>query len=179
MIRAFLALPLPEPIRHQLTVVQHQLRLPRPVAAEGFHLTLVFLDSQPEPLLEDFHLALDALAFDPPLLRLDGLGTFGGGAPTQVHARIAGDASLGALQKKASRAAREAGIALESRKFMPHVTLGRFRAGEMPPEMLARAIEAVEPVTSDAWLAEDMVLYRSTLRPEGPLYDPLATYRLG
>lgn len=179
MIRAFLALPLPETIRHSLSVVQHRLRLPRPVEAASLHLTLVFLGRQPEPVLEDLHVALEALALPAPRLGLDGLGTFGGGRPEQVHVRIAADARLGTLQAKASRAAREAGIAVEARKFVPHVTLGRFRPGEMPAEALARAIEAVEPVTSGPWLADEMVLYRSTLRPEGPLYDPLAAYALG
>ncbi|MCB1388978.1 MAG: RNA 2',3'-cyclic phosphodiesterase [Rhodobacteraceae bacterium] len=179
MIRAFLALPLPAPIVHKLTIAQHRLPLPRPLDAETFHITLVFLDRQPEPLLEELHHAIEAMALFPPLLRLDGLGTFGGGDPDNLHVRIAGDARLAAVQMKVSRAARQLGIAIPARKFAPHVTLGRFRKGEAQPAELARAMQAVEPVTSDLWLAEEMVLYRSTPRPEGPAYDPLATYKLG
>ncbi|HPD93562.1 MAG: RNA 2',3'-cyclic phosphodiesterase [Rhodobacter sp.] len=179
MIRAFLALPVPESILHRLTAVQHRLPLPRPLDPAGFHITLVFLDRQPESVLEDLHHAIAALALYPPLLRLDGLGTFGGDTPEALHVRIAGDARLNAIQMKTVRAARAMGIAVPARKFVPHVTLGRFRAGEAQPDTLARAMQAVEPVTSDLWLAEEMVLYRSTLRPEGPAYDALASYRLG
>ena len=179
MIRAFLALPVPESILHRLTAVQHRLPLPRPLDPAGFHITLVFLDRQPETILEEFHHAIGALALSPPLLRLDGLGTFGGDTPDALHVRIAGDARLAANQMKTARAARAAGIAVKTRKFVPHVTLGRFRAGTVQPDTLARAMQAVEPVVSDLWLAEEMVLYRSTLRPEGSAYDRLATYRLG
>ncbi|WP_417628746.1 RNA 2',3'-cyclic phosphodiesterase [Pararhodobacter aggregans] len=179
MIRAFLALPLPEPILDRLTIAQHRLPLPRPLEPETFHITLVFLDRQPEPVLEDFHHALEAMARYAPLLRLDGLGSFGGNDPDAVFARIAGDARLSALHMRTARAAREVGIEVPGRKYVPHVTLGRFRKGEAQPEALARAMQAVEPLTSNLWLAEEMVLYRSTLRPEGPVYDPLARYKLG
>jgi 2''-5'' RNA ligase len=179
MIRAFLALPLPDPILHRLTELQHRLPLPRPLDTETLHITLVFLDRQPEPVLEDYHHALAAMALAPPLLRLDGIGTFGGNEPESLHVRIGADARLSAIQMKTARAARGAGIEVPSRKFVPHVTLGRFRKGEVQPATLARAIEKVEPVTSDLWLAQEMVLYRSTPRSEGPSYDPLASYPLG
>ena len=179
MIRAFLALPLPEPILDRLTIAQHRLPLPRPLEPETFHITLVFLDRQPEPVLEEFHHALEAMVRHAPLLRLDGLGTFGGNDPDNLHVRIAGDARLNALQMKAAHAARELGIEVPGRKYVPHVTLGRFRKGEAQPAALARAMAQVEPLTSTLWLAEEMVLYRSTPRPEGPLYDPLARYKLG
>ncbi|GAB4262248.1 MAG: RNA 2',3'-cyclic phosphodiesterase [Pararhodobacter sp.] len=178
MIRAFLALPLPVAIVHRLTLVQARLPLPRPTDPEGFHVTLAFLDRQPEPVLEDLHVALEGLRLPAPRLRLDGLGTFGGADPDALHARIAPDPALSALSAKVTQAARGVGIAVKARRFVPHVTLGRFRKGESNPEALARAMAAVGEVTSDPWVAPEMILYRSTLRHEGPLYDPLATYPL-
>jgi len=179
MIRAFLALPLPEPILHRLSLAQHLLPLPRPVPREALHLTLVFLDSQPEPILEELHHALASLKLKAPELRLDGLGSFGGPEPQSLHARIAGDEGLAALEAKLARAARQVGIPVKARRFVPHVTLGRFRPGEAQPAQLARAMAAVEPLTSEPWRADALVMFRSTLRPEGPLYDPLADYPLG
>ena len=179
MIRAFLALPVPDDIRLRLSALQHRLPLPRPVPLENFHITLVFLDTQPEPLLEELHHAIETMRLAAPLLRLDGLGSFGGNEPDAVHARIAPDARMSALHTKLSRAAREAGIAVKARKFVPHITLGRLRKHEVGPETLARAMGALGEVTSQPWLAETLVLYRSTLRADGPVYDPLAEYRLG
>lgn len=178
MIRAFLALPVPEDITQRLGAAQSRLRLPRPVPRENFHLTLAFLGAVPEPVLEDLHLVLEGLRLFPALLRLDGLGVFGGNEPESIHARIAGDARLLADQKKVAQAARALDIEIPARKFVPHVTLGRFRRGEAQPDSLAAAIEGVGALTSDLWLAEEMVLYRSTLRDDGPIYDALARYPL-
>ena len=178
MIRAFLALPVPEDIIHRLSGVQSRLRLPRPVPRENFHITLAFLGKVPEPVLEELHFTLEALSLHPPLLRLDGLGVFGGDEPDALHARIAGDARLLSDQKKVTQAARALDIEIKARKFVPHITLGRFRRGEAQPQSLAAAMEGIGALTSEPWLAEEMVLYRSTLREEAPLYDVLARYPL-
>lgn len=179
MIRAFLALPLPESVRQRLSLAQLRLPLPRPVPRENLHLTLVFLDTQPEPVLEELHHAIEALPLKAPELWLDGLGSFGGAEPESLHARIAGDARLAPLQAKLARAARQVGIEIRARKFIPHITLGRLRPGEASVAQIARAMGAVEPLASEPWRAEELVLFRSTLRPEGSLYDPLARYPLG
>ncbi len=178
MIRAFLALPVPDDIRLRLSALQHRLPLPRPIPYENFHVTLTFLDRQPEPLLEELHHAIETMTLPAPRLRLDGLGSFGGNEPDAVHARLADDPALSALSAKLTRAAREAGIAVKARKFVPHITLGRLRTHEVGPETLARALGALGEVTSQPWLAETLVLYRSTLRADGPVYDPLVEYPL-
>lgn len=175
MIRAFLALPLPEPAALSLALAQARLPLPRPVPIENLHITLAFLDSQPEPLLEELHLTLDGLRLPAPRLTITGFGTFGGAIPDNVHALIAPDAALSALQSKVSRAARQAGIALPARRFVPHVTLGR---GPHDAAALARALATLAPLRADPWTAPEMILYRSTLLKSGSAYDPLARYAL-
>ena len=178
MIRAFLALPVPETLVHTLSVAQHRLPLSRPVPEENFHLTLVFLDSQPEPLLEELHYAIEGLPLPALTLRIDGLGTFGGNDPDALYARVAPDPALSALQAKLAQTARRTGIMVKARKFVPHITLARFRKGEVQPDTLARAIGALGPLTSPAWTPPELVLMRSTLRADGPVYDPLAHYPL-
>ena len=58
----------------------------------------------------------------------------------------------------------------EKRPFWPHMTLARVKRGERrvapPPD------EPAPP--GDAFDAAVVTLYRSTLRPQGALYDPLA-----
>lgn len=175
MIRAFLALPVPETAARALSLAQARLPLPRPVPPENFHITLAFLDAQPEPVLEDLHLALEGLRLPAPRLVLAGFGSFGGAVPDNVHALIAPDPVLVALQAKVARAARQSGIALPARRFVPHVTLGR---GPHDAAALARALASLTPLRADPWTAPEMILYHSTLLKSGPAYDPLVRYPL-
>lgn len=178
MIRAFLALPLPDPLLHRLTILQHTLRLERPVPPENLHLTLAYLGEQQEPKLEELHLFLTARALPMPVLHLDGLGVFGGNKPRNIHARLRPDPRLKALQARVVQAARDAGLALERRKFVPHITLARFAKDEISAASLAAKIEAVGAISGTPLVVDEMILYRSTLRADGAVYDPLAEYPL-
>lgn len=178
MIRAFVALPMPDALLHRLTIMQHVLRLPRPVVRENLHLTLAFLGEQPEPLLEEMHLFLMARPLPKPVLRLDGLGVFGGDSPRSLHASIAADPRLTALQARVVQSARDAGIALERRKFVPHVTLARFARNEVSAATLAAGIAGAGALATDPHEVDEMRLYRSTLRAGGAIYDTMADYLL-
>jgi len=177
MIRAFLALPLPDELADRLVPVQAALRLARPVPVQQFHVTLAFLGDTREDLLDELNLALEGRRWPAPLLALDGLGSFEGAASRGVHARIRPDPVLERLQASVAQLVRGCGIALERRRFVPHVTLGR-GAPEDPAD-LARTMAAIGPVSGPALPARWLTLYRSRLRPEGPLYDSLADYPLG
>lgn len=176
MIRAFLALPLPDELAALLVPVQAALLLPRPVPRQDFHVTLAFLGDQPEPVLEELDLALSSTALKAPALAVSGLGGFGAARPRSVHATLRADPALEQLQARVARTVRGAGIALEKRRFLPHVTLGRGEVADV--EALARRMERLGAVTSPAFTAPRLGLYRSFLRPEGPLYDLLADYPL-
>lgn len=177
MIRAFLALPLPDPLTDRLVPVQAALRLARPVPAQDFHVTLAFLGDVREDLLDEVHDALSSLRLPAPLLAVDGLGSFGGDRPEGVHAVIRPDPVLDRLQAKVAQALRGLGVALDKRRFVPHVTLGRGRVDD--PAALARTLAGLGALAFGPEPARVMSLYRSRLRPEGPLYDSLADYPLG
>ena len=178
MIRAFLALALPDPLIHRLSIVQHGLRLHCPVPRENLHLTLAFLGAQPEPALEDLHLALENRVFQAPVIQVAGLGVFGGASPRNLHMRVDPNPVLMALQARVARMAAQSGIALERRKFVPHITLARFAVGEVTAPALAAMIETVGAISGGPFVSAEMVLLRSTLRASGPVYDPMANYPL-
>lgn len=173
-MRCFLALDVPEDIRSALTVQQFLLPLPSTVQPEDFHITLAFLgDSLPGPL-EALDEMLSRLRLPAPTLRLAGLGLFGGARPRSVHAGVSRSEVLSHLQAKVEQAARMAGFALEHRRFIPHVTLGRFAP---PPPEIAMRIErlvAETPLASRPWRAEGVMLYRS----HHGRYEELARYGL-
>ncbi|WP_372887905.1 RNA 2',3'-cyclic phosphodiesterase, partial [Shimia sp.] len=126
-MRAFLAIDLPEDLRAQVAALQAGLRAGRPVPEENLHLTLAFLDDQPQAMLVALHEALNALdcpGFD---LELAGLDLFGGKRPRLLYLRVKPAPALLALHRSLKEAARRVGMDLPRTRFRPHVTLARFR----------------------------------------------------
>jgi RNA 2',3'-cyclic 3'-phosphodiesterase len=178
MIRAFLALDLPDPVRSALAVQQFLLPLPRKVDPAQFHLTLAFLGEVPDVVLEAVHdsmLALRVPAFD---LALQGIGHFGGAKPHAVYAGVAPNPALLHLQAKVETIARRAGCDIPHSRFVPHVTLGRFpapAAADLPT--LERAIVAGAAFRLDPFPVREVILYRSIIGTR-PRYEDLARYPL-
>ncbi len=178
MIRAFVALAIPDAIRSQLAVTQFMLPIARPTPQENFHLTLLFVGEQPEDRLEELHIALGQITAPPLDLLIDGLGVFGGDKPRSVHAMLRPDPALKRLQARIARAAEMAGIPRDTRRFTPHVTLGRFAPGEGSAPALARAIGQIGALQIPPFSADHFALMRSILRPDGAVHDELARYPL-
>jgi RNA 2',3'-cyclic 3'-phosphodiesterase len=178
MIRAFLALDLPDHIRSTLAVQQFLLPLPRKVDPAQFHLTLAFLGEVPDAVLEGVHDAMQTLrlpAFD---LTLQGIGHFGGARPQAVYVGARATDALLHLQSKVETAARRAGADIPRTRFVPHVTLGRFATpGPTDLPTLERAIVAGAGFRADPFPVREVVLYRS-ITGTRPRYEDLARYPL-
>jgi len=174
----FLALDLPEQARDPLVAWRDLLldgrRDVRPVRPEALHVTLVFLGWQDESAAERIaEAAFGSLPAAPPP-RL----TATGARPVPLrNARLFAldlddeDGRATALQGTMSDALEAGGwYRPEKRPFWPHMTLARVKRGERrvapPPDE--------PPPPGDAFDAAVVTLYRSTLRPQGALYDPLA-----
>ena len=173
----FLALDLPDGARDRLVRWRDELldgrRELRPVRPEALHVTLVFLGWQDESAAERIaEAAFGSLPAAPPP-RL---------AATRVRPVPPRNARLFALDlddeegratalQGAMSDALEAGgwYRPEKRPFWPHMTLARVKRGERrvaPP-----ADEPAPP--GEPFDAAVVTLYRSTLRPQGALYEPL------
>jgi RNA 2',3'-cyclic 3'-phosphodiesterase len=180
MPRVFLALTLPSEIRSALTVLQFLLPLPRRVEPETFHLTLAFLGEVPGALLHDVHDALEGVRSPAFALTLQGVGLFGGAKPRAAWAGVAPCAALDRLQAKVEFAARRAGAPPEARRFVPHVTLGRF--APPPPDeamRLERAVAGQAGFAAGPFAVTEFLLMESHLSAKGSRYDDLARYPLG
>lgn len=170
MIRAFVALPIPPTA---LEAIEDPVPPEYLVAPDDLHLTLAFLDSQPEGWLRELDVLLSQIhapAFD---LQLAGVGDFHG---RQLHARTRPEPLLLRLQARVVQAVADAGLVLRHRRFVPHVTLARLPLGA---EALAGAWAAthgdfVGPVLP----IHEFALYASHLGRHGARYEVLATYPL-
>jgi RNA 2',3'-cyclic 3'-phosphodiesterase len=176
----FVALDLPPPVRSELaawrdTLIEGRTDL-RPVASEALHVTLVFLGWQDEAAAQ----AIAAAAFaDPPpapILRATGVRPLPPRNPRLFALDLEDqEGRASALQARASQALEAGGwYRPEKRPFWPHVTLARVKRKE---RRVAPLPDSPAP-PAQAFPAAALTLYRSTLRPQGALYEPLATVEL-
>ncbi|WP_164660602.1 RNA 2',3'-cyclic phosphodiesterase [Tropicibacter sp. Alg240-R139] len=175
-MRSFLAIALSPQTRSVLTGLQRNLQAGRLVDPDNLHITLAFLDDQPEAALEALHDELSLLTSPAFELSLRGLGCFGGQNPRIVHAEVEPSEALTALHRDIVKATRRVGIVLQRRKFHPHVTLARLAphdAGAVGPFLSGEA-----GFSYQAGLVTCFALYESVLRPDGPIYHMLADYEL-
>lgn len=177
-MRSFVAIPLADDTRDALEAAQLRLPLGRLVARENLHLTLAFLDDQPEEALERLHAELDRLRAPQFIVTLSGLGCFGGDKPRLVFAKVLQNPALEDLHRKVLRAARRAGIAVARRRFHPHVTLARLRPGTGGAHRIAAAIATLNDLQFPATPIRAMSLFHSELHADGPIYHELARYDL-
>jgi 2'-5' RNA ligase len=171
---------MPEAITAALAPVLAALPVGRIVPPENLHLTLAFLGNVPEPLLEEVHFALDALRHPGFDLTLAGLETFGGARPLSLHIVAAPDPALTALHRRIRSRLHGLGLALERRRFAPHVTIARF-ARAMGPEEAARIgrfLAAHADLRLAPFRATAFCLCESILTEAGAHYEVLARYPL-
>ncbi len=178
-MRAFVALDLPEEVRQRLNLLAFMLPLPRRVPPETMHLTLAFLGEIPEAVAEEAHHAFEAIHAPAFALTLAGVGLFGGAQARAAFAGVAPEPLLAHLARKVETAARRAGAPPEARRFVPHVTLGRFRPGEADAARLERAVVEHQGFAAGPFAVRDFVFYRSHLWAEGAHHEELARYTLG
>lgn len=179
MIRAFIAIPLPDDLCIALETLSFQLPLPRRVPRENMHITLTFLGEHPEPILEEVHYALETICLPQFRLCPNGLGHFGKSKPRSVHAELTPEPALDQLQSKVESKVKQAGIALERQKYIPHITLGRFSWGEADLAQLEAALVEQSGFETPPFVVERFVLYQSHLGRGVPHYEELASYMLG
>ncbi|MEZ5925390.1 MAG: RNA 2',3'-cyclic phosphodiesterase [Hyphomicrobiaceae bacterium] len=125
MPRLFTAIEVPETVRRRLSLIRGNLPEARWIDQDNYHLTLTFVGEVDGHQMRAFSDALYEISAEPFELTIDGLGCFGGDRPRTIYAAIRPEARLDALKRDHDQAARRAGLAPDSRKFVPHVTLAR------------------------------------------------------
>jgi 2'-5' RNA ligase len=128
MTRLFVAIALPEAVRERLARMAGGIPGARWIGVHQMHLTLRFIGEVDGAVFDDVRSALElvqAPGFD---LVLDGVDHFGRGRRARtIWVGVAANPALGHLARKVEAALVHAGLAPESRRFTPHVTLARLR----------------------------------------------------
>lgn len=177
MIRLFVGLGLPTEIATRLETLSGGIPGARWVEARNHHITLRFIGEIAEHQAEDLHHALAEVRAQDFALSLTGLGTFGRSSPNHLWAAVSPEPALLHLQAKVEQAVSRTGLPPEGRKYVPHVTLARFRAA--PVSRVQDFICHNSPFQAGPWNAKNFILFRSHLGNGGATYEALAEYPLG
>jgi len=182
-MRVFVAVDIPEPLQLGISRLQEALsgrglrgiRWARPA---GIHLTLRFCGEIPP---ETVRLLSESLAPGAPMARfrtrLEQLGTFPPrGRPRVLVITLSESAELQDLATWVGKRCETAGIPRESRRFHPHLTLGRFRAEDHP--RAPQPLEISQELSREVIEVERFKIYQSHLHPDGSRYQALAEFPL-
>ena len=171
-MRTFVALALPDGMARETLALSRQLSRvldARFVAPENHHLTLAFLGEVDECRADAAIAAIDeaCMGRPPVLLEPKDLATFGRGKERTLVLELEANPELGALATSVRERLSEHWVSFDEKAFRPHITLAR-RA--RLPEDLGMLV-----MPEPAW-ATDIVLFKSTLTSDGPIYKELYSF---
>ncbi|OGL87261.1 2'-5' RNA ligase [Candidatus Uhrbacteria bacterium RIFCSPLOWO2_02_FULL_48_12] len=181
MQRLFIAVPSPITIQELISEIEHEWEKltshnVKWVNPEQAHLTLHFLGNTEEGTVPEIIKIIkeSTIKVRPFLLVLKGLGAF----PQPSNARVVyinveeiKSRVLNTLHKNLANQLKSLGFAIDDRRFMPHITLGRLRQ--------ARALTTEWYVTRPiSWSVNEIHLVESKLLAVGPIHTVVESVRL-
>jgi len=181
-VRTFIAVPLPDFVKEALDEAAQKLQLQLPdksirwVRPDRMHLTLRFLGDTAVSQIPTVAAQLNQLQFEPIRLQLNNLGCFPNKKrPRVLWVGLQGEvAYLEQLKRKIDQQLEPLGWPLETKKYSPHLTIGRVKKQRQLTNM--RWGSEVEQVH---FRATAVHLIQSTLQKEGPVYTTLHSVGLG
>ena len=189
VIRAFIAIDLPDDIRQHLARTAHTLRQQladapiRWVNPKSIHLTLKFLGDVSE---HNLNMLMDLLAGEvethPPFeFGVGRLGAFPDTRrPRVLWVGVEAPDELFTLQRAIDQAVAKLGYARERKPFQPHLTLGRVsrNASNRQVREISRLLRETHVGFLGSARVTEVHLYRSDLKPTGAVYTRLMTTNL-
>jgi len=186
LIRSFLAVELPEAIRKRIEEIQADLRSSnsdvRWVRPDKIHLTLKFFGNIEESRVDSITRSIEPFVAGTPHFSLEvrGMGAFPNiRNPRVIWLGLIDEKQvLMPLQKQLESTLETIGFPVEDRPFRPHLTLGRVNSSRGKDELIGRIEKYKEEKFGDVEVKR-FVLFKSDLRPTGPIYTPLREVKLG
>ena len=181
MIRAFIAVDLPEDVRSAVTEAQARLKRAHTgvkvswTKIENLHLTLQFLGYVEEEVIAKIGVELEAVAsrYAPFDVNVAGAGNF----PRVLWVGCNSD-TLKTLAQAVQAAMEPLGFRPERREFSAHLTLGRIKSPRMDVA-LTRALDSIKNQDFGTLRVESIHLFQSELHPDGSIYSKLSSHQLG
>ncbi len=175
MIRVFVAVDIPAEFAGSIAgiqekLAQYNLKLVRP---ELVHITLKFLGDVDEGNIDKICKALSTIRCDPFDAEIKGVGVFPN--PNYIKVIWLGmEGNFDALSHEVDVVLKPLGFRKEKRKFTAHATLARVKhMAKDERVMLAETVESLKATRIGTMHISSMQLMKSTLTPQGPIYETL------
>ena len=178
MIRLFVAIDLPDTIKQTLHRCRPHISGGRWVKDEQLHLTIRFIGEVHDDLLHDIRVALQSVDLKPFPLKLQGTGFFPSRRkPRVLWVGIEESSRLKTLHNRIESALVTIGIEPDNRRFVPHITLARFKsppsAADTDRFLDSNSGEGIPPFT-----VRHFSLYSSKLNSTGAVHREEGRYPL-
>jgi len=185
-IRSFLAFELPPEIMAVISNASGDMKNTpvnvRWVKPGNIHLTMVFMGNVREEDLKPIGRATANVCrgYGPFNVFLNGTGVFGSKRnPRVLWARLNGDLErMSRFRDELQKELEPFGIKQEKRRFKAHLTFGRFRKGARTGSDLDELLSQYQDLTSPACALNELVLFKSDLKPGGAVYTRLNAWPL-
>ncbi len=185
-IRSFLAFELPAEIRDIVSRVSGEMKKSpldaRWVKVDNIHITVIFIGNISTDSLGDMDTAVKNVCHDygPFNISLRGAGVFSNRRNPRVFwIGLNGDIErMSHFRDALQGQLKPFGIKEETRRFNPHLTLGRFRKGVKSGVHLDEVLLRYEDLISPVCTLRELVLFKSDLKPSGAVYTKLNVWPL-
>ena len=167
---------MPESIAQTLAILRGGLFGARWIEPEDYHVTLRFIGDIDAGVARDALFELSRVRKPAVSLIVDGLSIFGNDRPRAIVALIRPNLALAELQADHERTMRKVGLAPDTRKFTPHVTLAWLR--RVKPASVAEYMSVRGYFPSREFAVDHFTVFSSRESTGGGPYVVEATYSL-
>ncbi|HEY7911998.1 MAG TPA: RNA 2',3'-cyclic phosphodiesterase [Blastocatellia bacterium] len=183
-VRTFICIEIPETIKQRIERLQATIKTAGAQVSwtkpSNIHLTLKFLGDVAASRIKEVEAAVRLAAGQVTEFEIEvgGAGCF----PNTRNPRvlwvglIALPEALSRLQRLMEDELEAKGFPRDSKRFSPHLTIGRVRSPERAREAVERLI--AEGFEAERFVAHEVIVMRSDLKPTGSVYTPQASIRL-
>lgn len=172
MIRTFIAVEFPDRFFDQIKKIESVLDIPgiKLVEPKQVHITLKFLGDVNESDVDPISSALSKVNCEPFEAKIKSIGVF----PKPAYIKViwlGAEGNFEALHTEVERVLLPFKFEMDN-KFSPHATLARVKHIR-EKAMLLENLKKLENIELGTMNVNSISLKKSTLRPEGPIYETL------
>lgn len=175
-MRLFLALALPDQLKKSLSSFRYRSKGIRWIPSDNLHLTLQFIGEVDSSEYDELIHELSDIHLSKLPLETTHLGHFGKKAPKQLWLGVKLTDALNELHKALQEKILELGLDIETRNFVPHITLARMN--HIGIEKLAEIYQTIGTPEKTQFEVSEFHLYSSKLTHEGAIYQIEKSYSL-